>query len=74
MAFSFLDLYPHVAEFVECCGWIELGHDDFSESFVRALDEGGMIWEGKPSYKSVDDALQDLETALERWLKENKGD
>jgi hypothetical protein len=24
-------------------GWIEIGRDDFSHSFVRALDAAGMI-------------------------------
>jgi hypothetical protein len=27
---------------------------------------GGMVWEGKSKYKSVDTALDDLEAALEK--------
>jgi hypothetical protein len=34
--------YPHLTEWVKMHGWIEIGHDDFSRSFVRALDIGGM--------------------------------
>ena len=51
-------------------GWIEIGQDDDSQSFVRALDMGGMVWEGKPKYKSVDAALDDLEAALEKIIEE----
>ena len=51
-------------------GQIEIGQDDDSQSFVRALDMGGMVWEGKPKYKSVDAALDDLEAALEKIIEE----
>jgi len=46
------------------------GADDDSQSFIRALDMGGMVWEGKPKYKSVDAALDDLEAALEKIIEE----
>jgi hypothetical protein len=48
---------------------IEIGQDDDSQSFVRALDMGGMVWERKPKYKSVDAALDDLEAALEKIIR-----
>ncbi len=51
-------------------GWIEIGQDDDSQSFVRALNMGGMVWEGKSKYKSVDAALDDLEAALEKIIEE----
>ena len=41
-----------------------------SPSFVRALDEGGMVWEGQEHYPTLDAALQDLETALVAWMRE----
>ena len=50
-------------------------------SFVRALvrtraghDCGGMLWEGKDSYDSLDEALQDLNAGLEAVLKEIYGE
>ena len=61
--------YPHVARWVRDCGWIEIGHDDFSRSMVRALDIGGLIWEGKPRYATLDAALVDLEEALAACFK-----
>lgn len=52
------------------CGWIEIGQDDDSQSFIRTLDMGGMVWEGKPKYKTVDAALDDLEAAHEKIIEE----
>jgi len=46
------------------------GVDDDSQSFLRALDMGGMVWEGKSKYKTVDAALDDLEAALEKIIEE----
>ncbi len=40
-----------------------------SRSFIRALDDGGMVWEGRKSYPTLDAALQDLETALVAWMR-----
>lgn len=31
---------------------------------------GGMIWEGKDEYDTIDTAFQDLEEALIRWMNE----
>lgn len=63
--------FPHLTEFVMTHGWIEIGQDDYSRSFVRALDIGGMIWEGRETYATLDEALHALDTALEEWMKEN---
>ena len=67
---KFSSTYPNIAAWTESYGWIEIGQDDFSQSFVRALDMGGMVWEGKPKYKTVDAALDDLEAALEKIIGE----
>lgn len=47
-------------------GWIEIGYnvDSPLNSFIRALDCGGMLWEGKDSYETIDAALQDLNAGL----------
>ncbi len=70
---TFDHLYPNTAHFVKDWGWIEIGNDDDSPltSFIRALDSGGMIWEGLDEYPSLDAAFQDLEQALYDWLKEH---
>ena len=55
MASSFEQSYPNIAHWVRLQGWIELGQDHYSSSLVRALDEGGMIWEGSAHYEAVDE-------------------
>ncbi len=72
MAASFETRYPNTAYFVDAIGWIELGRDYDSPltSFIRALDQGGMVWEGKDEYKTLDEAFQDLEQGLEAWMRE----
>jgi len=50
-------------------GWIEIGSDEFSTSFVRALDEGGLVWEGNDEYASLDDALRALDVAIAEWTR-----
>ena len=46
----FEQIYPHVSDWVKSYEWIEIGYDDYSHTFVRALDIGGMIWEGEEDY------------------------
>jgi len=67
MESPFSKAYPNIAHWVDTQGWIEIGQDDYSSSLVRALDEGGMVWESSDDHKTVDEALQ----ALEIELREN---
>ena len=55
---NFSSMYPNIAEWTE------------PQSFIRVLDIGGMAWDGKSKYKSLDDALNDLEKALEKIIEE----
>ena len=59
--------YPNIALWVNEHGWIEIGSGEFSTLFVRALDEGGLVWEGNGPYASLDDALWALDTAIAEW-------
>jgi hypothetical protein len=68
---SFAAQYPNVARWVFGDGWIEIGQTEGSYSFVRALDLGGMVWEGETSYKSLDEALRALDTGIQTWFQEN---
>jgi hypothetical protein len=62
--------YPYIAAWVDSGGWIELGQNEYSRSFIRILDIGGMLWEGTTRYISLDALLHDAEEALRR-LEEN---
>ncbi len=72
MASSFETLYPNIAYFVDAIGWIEFGRNDDIPltSFIRALDMGGMVWEGKDEYDTLAKAFQDLEKGLGKWMRE----
>ena len=70
---SFSKTYPNIAYWSESCGWIEIGYDEFSQSFIRVLDEGGMQWESDHKYDSFDEALDELEAALEKIIDEIGG-
>ena len=71
MATSFEKSYPNKTSWVTSQGWIELGQDEYSSSLVRALDEGGMFWEGDAHYGTLDEAFDALETALAEWSEKN---
>ena len=61
------EAYPNIARWVTTYGWIEIGQDDYSSSFVRVLDEGGIVWEGSDDYETLDKAMQALEAGLAEW-------
>ena len=65
---SFENRYPNITRWVNEEGLIEIGSDEFSTSFVRAICEGGLVWEGEDRYVSVDDALRALDAAIAEWV------
>ena len=68
---AFAAAYPNVARWVrEKEGWIELGSDEYSRSFIRVLDVGGIIWEGKTEYRTIDEAFADADAGIAEWLGE----
>jgi len=48
---------------------VEIGRVDWTRSFVRALDEGGQVFEGKAEYPSLEAALDDLNHGIAEWMK-----
>ncbi len=69
---SMESLFPNTAYFVDEHGYIEFGRDDDSPltSFIRALDMGGMVWEGEDNYSNLDEAFADLERGITEWMEE----
>lgn len=67
---AFATRYPNIADFVMDDGWIEIGRDEYSRSFIRAVNQGGLVWEGKTHYAPIDEALQALETGIAAWWDE----
>jgi hypothetical protein len=64
MRSSFEAAFPNITRWVKESGTVEIGHDPHTDSFIRAIDEGGMPWSGKGRYETVDDAFQDLEQGI----------
>ena len=56
--------YPDLASWIMGGGWVELGKTDGVSSMARALDAGGMVWEGKEHYRNIDDLLRELNEGI----------
>jgi hypothetical protein len=66
-------LIPHLWRWVREFGTVEIGYCHQTRSFIRVLDEGGLIWKGRRSYRSLDAALADAEAGVARWMKQELG-
>lgn len=66
---TFDEQYPNIAWWVQD-GWIEIGRDEYSDSFIRVLDPGGLVWESAKMYPTVTEALADADAAIARWTEE----
>lgn len=62
--------YPIIARWASGYGWVEFGIDGLDQPFVRAVDEGGTAWEGEGPYETLDQALDDMEEGLARFMEE----
>lgn len=71
---SFERSFPAITRWITEQGWVEIGQIDGGDSFARALDMGGMVWEGAGPYPTVDDALRALESGLGAWMREQFGE
>jgi len=71
---AFERTYPSITRWATAYGWVEIGPTEMSASFVRALDIGGMVWEGEATYASVDAVLHALEAALGQLLHDQFGE
>ena len=69
-ATGFEQTYPHIARWVQSYDWIEMGADHYSRSLVRALDEGGMVWESLEDDTTFDEVLQILDAFLAQRMQE----
>ena len=61
---------PNITQWVESYGWLEIGQDDSSSSFIKILDAGGLVWESSKKYSSLEAALRELEAQLGKIIDE----
>jgi len=69
----FLENYPNLDWWVNNHGWIELGSDTYSNSWLRLLDEGGTCWEDEDG-DSLDEALQNGDIWASNEIEERMGE
>src|SRR3954468_23038001 len=63
-------VYPTIARWASGYGRVEFGIDERDRPFVRALDEGGTVWEGEGRYGTLDEAMGAMEAGLIEFLEE----
>ena len=61
----FDEQYPNIAWWVQD-GWIEMGQDEYSDSFIRVLDAGGLVWESESTHETIAAALAEADAAIGR--------
>ena len=49
--------YPPLAAWLMYQGWIEIGQDEFSSSFIQVVDPRAMVWEDGEQCASLDKVL-----------------
>lgn len=67
------DKYPFLWRWVSEFGTVEIGYCHQTRSFIRVLDEGGLIWKGRRSYTTLDAALADANAGAARWMRDELG-
>jgi hypothetical protein len=67
---TFSKIYPALAQLASGWDWIEIGEDGRMNTFVRALDERGMVKE-VPIKGNLDKAIDKMEVALNKFMAEN---
>lgn len=68
MQHTFKSIYPYLHLFINYQGWIELGADEHSNSWVRVLDEGEIRIECDKD--SLDESLVEAEAWAKEWMTE----
>ena len=65
--------YPNLNWWINNHGWIELGSDEYSSSWIRILDEGGMYWEDDDS-ESLDESLEKADIWMSTEIEDRFGE
>ena len=66
--------YPCISRWLTDHGTIEFGYCPHTKTFIRVLDEGGVIWRGRVGHESFDLALAECEAGVLKWLQEELGE
>lgn len=63
--------YPNIAAWVRQ-GSIEIGYtySGYENTFLRVLDEGGLVWQSSKQFDSLDSALTEMDAGIAAWRAE----
>ncbi len=64
------DKYPCVAALIREDGWIELGLQEYTRTYARALDMGGMLWSGGSRKMTLEELLEAMDDGLAKVFDE----
>ncbi|EKV03394.1 transcriptional regulator [Leptolyngbya sp. Heron Island J] len=68
---SFEQAYPHITSWVQD-GCLEIGSISYyDDSFIRAIDEGGTVWESPAQFETLDEALAAADRGIAEWCSIN---
>ena len=65
--------HPHLWRWIAEFGTVEIGYCGQTRSFIRVLDEGGIVWKGRRRYMTLHAALADADAGAARWMKDQLG-
>ncbi|MFN8343622.1 MAG: hypothetical protein U0X91_01380 [Spirosomataceae bacterium] len=66
--------YPYLYRWAETYGSVEFGQLGESESPVRCIDEGGVVFEAPAKVKDLETALKMADEAIYEWFEINDPD
>src|SRR5206468_3764548 len=69
MGTTFVEKYPSIARWVREGGRIEIGHDGHTDTFARAIKDGGISWKGEADYRTIGEALKDMERGIKDFME-----
>lgn len=64
--------YPYISSWIYTIGWVEIGEDMNSNSMIRLLNQGGLVWQDNES-SNLEKALEKAELYLKNDLLEDYG-
>jgi SOS-response transcriptional repressor LexA len=67
---SFEGAYPHIAAWIAEDGWIELGYEPNTDTYARAIDNGGVVWSGGHRHATVDENLRAMDSGIQDYMDE----
>ena len=58
--------YPNISKLINNGGQLDIGYIQELDSYIAASDKRNILWEGKDTYESLEDALEDAEQGIKK--------